>query len=83
MRVGEGQKGSSLIAINMKACAVGGMGETILVSDPGPSELRLRREKEKEKRAKLIDGISEKMNERSACESVCLEVYVPQKICPR
>ena len=48
MRVDEGRKGSSLLAIKMKARAVVERGEKSLFSGPG-SELRLVREKEKEK----------------------------------
>ena len=49
MRVDEGLKGRSLVAIKTKARAVVGRGEkTLLSSDPGP-ELRLGRVKEKEK----------------------------------
>ena len=49
VRVDEGRKGWSLLAIPMKARTLVGRGEKGLLSDPG-SELRLGTEKERKRR---------------------------------
>ena len=70
MRVDGGIKGRSLLAKNMKACAIVGRGEkSLLISDPG-SKLRLRREIEKERSTKKIDVTSKKNKKRHKGASV-------------